>query len=102
MSWFGRGDALARQAPAQVKEQADRPEVRPLQVVQHQEQWLPLRQSLQYTGVLLKEVALPHAGHTGVGSWPALHKRAQAGQSASPSCRGAAHKRAYAPARGAR
>ena len=35
-------DAMAGEAPPQVEEQADRAEVCPLQVVQYQEQWLPL------------------------------------------------------------
>ena len=54
-------DAAARQLPAQVEEQADRAQVRPLQVVHHQQQWDLARQGLQHPGVLLEEVALLRA-----------------------------------------
>jgi hypothetical protein len=53
-----------RQPPAQVEQQANRRGVRPLQVVQDQQQWLFLRDGAQHIGDLLEEVALFHVLRT--------------------------------------
>lgn len=47
-------DSTAGQAPAQVEEQIDGASIRPLQIVQHQEQGSRLRESVQHTRVLFE------------------------------------------------
>ncbi len=51
-------DAASRQAPAQVEQQADRRRIRPLQVVEGQQERMGFRQDAQHVGELLEQTAL--------------------------------------------
>ena len=71
-------DPTALDASAQVEQQIDGTGIRPLQVVQHQQQWPLAGQGLHHPGVLLEEGILPQTGVRRKGRLP-LHQFLQWG-----------------------
>jgi hypothetical protein len=71
-------DPASCQAPAQVEQQADRAQVRPLQVILHQKQGRSLRHGVQDPCVLLEQIALRQAGSARTGGGLPLQKLLQA------------------------
>jgi hypothetical protein len=56
------GTLLTFDAPPQAEEQGERRRVGPLEIIQHQQQWLLLRELGQYIGILLEDVTLLDSG----------------------------------------